>query len=68
MKLVGVFARDVQADMDSSLQSAKFTGYLARKVEANSSVAACCKQELAHQVEISVELERGGKPFAVFNA
>ena len=45
-----------------------YAGYLARKVGANSSVAACCKQELAQQeIEISVELDRGA-PSAVFNA
>ena len=96
MKLVGIFAGDVQADMDHGKTGKKeedeviradeqpgpptdelllaavgnYAGYLARKSEANSSVVACCNQELAQQkeVEISVELERGGPPSAVFNA
>ncbi|XP_050707930.1 uncharacterized protein LOC126993117 [Eriocheir sinensis] len=41
-----------------------YAGYLARKVQANSSVAECCKQELAQQEEmkITVELERATRP------
>lgn len=47
-----------------------YAGYLARKVQANSSVAECCKQELAQQEEmkITVELERGDPPSVMFDA
>ena len=47
-----------------------YAGYLARKVQANSSVAECCKQELVQQqeMEIAVELERGDPPSVMFDA